>query len=161
MTEDAQSEPYKAPGMRATVLLCDAAQMVGGKLYVLGGGWSRVLALAPLNMALAVSLRVPWHEANRAMPLRIDLVTEDGQPVLAGEGQGGISLKGQVEVGRPPGLRPGTDLDSAFVIPINGMVLRPAVYRWNINIDGQDVETITFEVLAPPQGLLPGMPPSQ
>jgi len=155
MTEDTQTEPYRAPGMRATVLLCDAAQMVGGKLYVLGGGWSRVLALAPLNMALAVYLKVPWHEANRAMPLRIDLVTEDGRAVPAGEGQGGIRLEVQVEVGRPPGLRPGTDLDTAFVIPINGMVLEPAVYLWNISIDNQRVETITFEVLAPPQGFRP------
>ncbi len=161
MTDDAQAEPYRAPGPRATVLLCDAAQMVGGKLYILGGGWSRVLGLGPLNMALAVYLKVPWHEANRAMPLRIDLVTEDGQPVPAGEGQGGIRVEGQVEVGRPPGLRQGTELDTAFVIPINGMALRPAVYRWNVNIDGQLVETITFEVLVPPQGMVPGTPPSQ
>ncbi len=153
MTDEVQPPP-----IRATVLLCDAAQMVGGKLYILGGGWSRVLALGPLNMALAMHLKVPWHEANRAMFLRIDLETEDGQPVPAGEGQGGVRVEGQVEVGRPPGLRPGTALDSAFAIPINGIVLQPGVYRWNITIDGQPVEALTFEVLSPPQPFLPGQP---
>ena len=39
--------------MKITLLLCDHAQEVGGKLYVLGGGWS-IYRGTPVTMALAV-----------------------------------------------------------------------------------------------------------
>jgi hypothetical protein len=40
-------EPVSGP--EVTMLLCDAAQAVDGKLYVLGGGWSQLAAAVALS----------------------------------------------------------------------------------------------------------------
>jgi hypothetical protein len=142
------------PRVRADVLLCDSAQEIGGKLYILGGGWSRIAALnpnLPISFAIAVKLRIPWHDANRRLALRLALFTEDNQPVLLPDGTD-VHAEGNIEVGRPPGLRPGSDLDSAFVVPVNAQ-LAPGAYHWDLAIDGQLIEVVPFEVLPAPPGL--------
>ncbi len=49
------------------MLLCDAAQQVGGKLYILGAGWSQVRRTEGrlTDIALAIILTVPWDMANQ------------------------------------------------------------------------------------------------
>ncbi len=61
------------------MLLCDAADEAGGKLYILGGGWS-VLQIPnlPTPMALAIMISVPWDQSNMRHTLAVRLVTEDG-----------------------------------------------------------------------------------
>ena len=45
---------------QVTMLLCDAAQQQGGKLYILGGGWTTInFQQVPFNMALAIKLAIP------------------------------------------------------------------------------------------------------
>jgi len=84
--------------MDVTMLLCDAAQESGGKLYVLGGGWSVVRSPnAPTPMALAVKMSVPWDQANQPHAMRAVLVTADGDEVDLGEGP--LVVEGTVEVG--------------------------------------------------------------
>ena len=50
------------------LIIADAAQVVGGKLYLMGGGYDRVTLPkeppATHNMAVAVAFRVSWHETN-------------------------------------------------------------------------------------------------
>src|SRR6266571_4797007 len=58
---DSVSELNRA---RAHILLCDAAQAIGGKLFILGGGWSKVWGPGPYVFALAVQLWLPWNQAN-------------------------------------------------------------------------------------------------
>src|SRR5690349_10370980 len=68
-----RNEPF-----RSVMLLCDFAQEVGGKLYIVGGGWSKVFDIGqPMNMALAIKLWVPWNAANQPTQLAIELRTED------------------------------------------------------------------------------------
>src|SRR5438105_4643774 len=98
--------------MKLTMLLADAAQAVGGKLYVLGGGWS--ITTAPTGpSAIAVKLDIPWDEANRRHTLKFSLLDEDGRPVVVPTpiGDRPLEIEGQFEVGRPPGLKPGTSID--------------------------------------------------
>lgn len=46
------------------MLLCDAADSVNGKLYILGAGWSQLLFPdRPANMSLAIKIAVPWDQA--------------------------------------------------------------------------------------------------
>src|SRR5947208_17123699 len=94
------------------MLLCDAAQAVGNKLYILGGGWS-VTGPDPVPSALALYVKVPWDEANVRQRLRVELVDADGHPVVSGELAGArpIEVETEFEVGRPPGLIPGTPTD--------------------------------------------------
>jgi len=146
-------------GVTARMLLCDAAQVQGGKLYILGGGWTRVLAIAPINFAIAIQFAVPWHLANKQMALRIDLLDSDGKPFIGPDGKA-VQVLGHMEVGRPPGLKQGSTLDNALAVGLTGMTIPPGSYRWDLYVDKDLVESAPFEVLAAPQGMtLPGMPP--
>jgi hypothetical protein len=131
--------------MEATLLLCDAAQEVGGKLYVLGGGWSVMAAETATNMALAVKLAVPWDQTNRQHKVEIQLLDADGEQVDVGDGP--VGLSGAFEVGRPPGLKPGTPLDAPFVANFGGLVLKPGSYVWQLEVDGSPVTRAPFLAL--------------
>lgn len=61
--------------------LADAAQVVGGKLYVLGGGWSVIQPGAPF--AICGKVGIPWHQGTDHHKLVLELVDGDGDPVLA------------------------------------------------------------------------------
>src|SRR5688500_2783040 len=81
------------------MLLCDGAQVVGGKLYVLGGGWDRLAfpeypQTIPVGVAMGV--RVPWTETNRQHSFSIRALTSDADREL-------FQLAGGFEMGRPPG----------------------------------------------------------
>ena len=133
-------------GWDVTMMLCDAAESVGGKLYILGGGWSQLLRPnVPTNMALAVKLGIPWSHANRRIGIRAELLTEDGEPV---EVEGNVVFaEGEIEVGRPPGLRPGTSLDAPMVLGFAGVALPPGGYRWQLIVDGEPRARVPFRVL--------------
>lgn len=127
--------------MKVTMLLADAAQSVGGKLYILGGGWS-VAGPGPVTMAIALKVEVPWDQTNRQHQVRIDLVTEDGHPVTIphnpGEEPQPVEFEAGFEVGRPPGLRAGTPLDTAFAINVHGLPIPPdGRYAWRVHINGE------------------------
>ena len=126
--------------MMATIMLADAAQAIDNKLYVLGGGWS-ITGPDPTPSAIAIALKVPWDEANARHDMRIELIDADGRPIVVGspEDQGKpVVIESQFEVGRPPGLRPGTPIDLAFAVNISPLPLPPGGrYEWRLSIDGQ------------------------
>ena len=104
--------------MKTTVLLCDHAQEVAGKLYVLGGGWS-IYRGTPVTMGLAVKIAVPWDSANLPHDFVARLVTEDGGDPVLPQPEGGaapsrVEFQGRFEAGRPAGLAPGSELDAPF-----------------------------------------------
>lgn len=135
-------------------MLCDFAQEVGGKLYILGGGFSRVYSWGqPVNMFLAIKLYLPWHMANQKLKFSLALVTEDDEPVLALNGPP-IRADGEIEAGRPPGLTPGSTLDTSMVLPMFGLGLKHGAYRWEMKVDGELVQAVAFEVLPPPPGFV-------
>lgn len=143
------------------MLLCDAAQEVGGKLYILGGGWSVIwLPGVPTPVTLAVKLSVPWDQTNRPHAVRASLVTEDGEAVDLGSGP--VEASGNVEVGRPPGVKPGTPLDVPFVLPFGFLAFQPGGYVWELEVDDEPVARVPFRVMpGPPAGMPmpPGFPP--
>ncbi len=123
--------------MKVTLLLADAAQAVGGKLYIMGGGWS-VTGPGPVPSALAIKIEVPWTEANRTHNFTLELLDEDGQPVQP-EGQDQpVRADGQFEVGRPPGLPEGTPIDVPLALNVPPVQLVPGGrYTWRLQIDGE------------------------
>jgi len=133
--------------IEVTMLLCDSAQSIGGKLFVLGGGWSVLRKIEPRsNMALAVKLSIPWSQANEPHRIEAQLLTDDGE-VVEQEGQA-IRAEGAVEVGRPPGLKSGTPLDASFVLNFQGLDLEPGGYVWELRVDGTVMARAPFQVLA-------------
>ena len=135
--------------MRVTLLLCDAAEEVGGKLYVLGGGWGLLHAPdTPLNLALAILIAVPWDQANEQHEVEAVLVTDDGERVQI-NGQE-LAASGQFEAGRPPGLKPGVELNVPLALKFNGIALAAGGYRWEVFVDGEQEAIAPFRVIAGP-----------
>src|SRR2546422_7711110 len=123
--------------MKLTMLLCDAAQAVNGKLYILGGGWN-VTGPEPTPCALALQIDVPWDQANHRHNLRLTLVTADGQPVMVPTPTGPrpTQIDAGFEVGRPPGHRPGTPLPVVLGINIGPLPLPPdSHFEWRCSIN--------------------------
>lgn len=129
------------------MMLCDAAQSVGGKLYILGGGWSAVqrpAGVTGLNVTVVVKLSVPWDLANHRMNMRLRLLTEDGDPVDPGEGI--VETVGQMEVARGLGLRQGIPLLSTFVLPFGIPELAAGGYVFELRIQNRIVAREPFQV---------------
>lgn len=129
--------------MEATILLCDAAEAINGKLYILGGGWS-LTGPQPVPSALAIKVDVPWTEANRKIPVVIELLDADDQPFLVQDPLGNpqpLKVNMEIEVGRPPGLKAGTPLDATVAFGVPPLLLSPGQrYAWRVTIDSESKE---------------------
>lgn len=131
--------------MQATLLLCDYAEVVGGKLYIMGGGWTHATASSPLQIALALHLLIPWDQTNVAHHMEAHLLTEDGHPVeMNGEP---VKIDGHVEVGRPPGTKPGMPMAAPLALRVGGLVLEPGLYKWDVKVNGETVAAASFEAM--------------
>jgi hypothetical protein len=138
---------YLGNEIRANMILCDAADVVGGKLYVLGGGWNNVFAIAPeVGVTLASVLSVPWQLTNRDLHLSVSLLNEDGELVELDEGESMIA-EGDLKVGRPPHARPGTPQNVPFVTPFKPTALPAGGYVVHLAIDGKVLTEASFQVI--------------
>ena len=131
------------------LIVADGAQAVGGKLYVLGGGWSNLwfqeFPGRPPPFALAVGLRVPWNRTNQKFAFALELKDADGQRV--GDQP---AVVGEFEHGRPAGLTPGSDQRVVLAFPIQTMFTKPGRYRFEVVVDDQVIGDTAIEVrLAP------------
>lgn len=126
--------------MRAQVLLCDYAQVADGKLFITGGGISRITGLGlPPGFTVAALIQIPWNETNRPVPFTLDLVDQDSQPVTDPMGLE-IRVSGNIEVGRPPGLEQGIPIEHPMAITASGIPLPPGRYTWRLYLDEQTRE---------------------
>lgn len=138
--------------MRATLLLADYAVVAEGKLTIVGGGWSQT-GPEPVPFGIALLIQVPWDQANTPHSFTVELLDADGVPVsFAGEDgeEQAVAFGGDFEVGRPPGLKPGTPLDFPVAINFTPLPLEPGRYQWRLTIDGtsQADWTLAFTVRA-------------
>jgi hypothetical protein len=125
--------------IRATMMLADSAQAVAGKLYILGGGWN-IIGPEPSPTAIAIYIEVSWDLTNLRHHWRLELVDNDGEAVEVPGPMGAqaVVLEGDVEVGRPPGIRPGTGLGVPIAINLGPLPLEPdSVYAWRLMIGDQ------------------------
>lgn len=121
--DDAEYRDYVAgTGLAVDMLLCNSAQVAGGKLFILGGGLA-FIGPKPQPLAVALQITVPWDQANVRHQWRIDLIDEDGQPVLIKDKP--VILQGRFEAGRPAGLRPGTPLGVSLAINLSPLPFTP------------------------------------
>jgi hypothetical protein len=123
--------------MKVTMLLADSAQVVEGKLYVLGGGWS-ITGPEPSPFAIALLFDVPWDQTNIRHHFRLELVDLDGHPVLVEtpEGEQGLAIEGQFEIGRPPGLKRGAAIPTPLAFNLPPQPIPPGGwYEWRLTVD--------------------------
>jgi hypothetical protein len=128
-----------------SLLLADWAEIVNGKLYLMGGGFSAIQMAAfdqPHRCALAGALRVPWEHTNRVLDFAAHLETIDGETLDC------WSLQGELEAGRAPGQR-GEDSITMLATPVEIKVDGPVdlVLRFRF---AEDVRSLRFKVLAGP-----------
>jgi hypothetical protein len=128
--------------VKATALLADYAVVSDGKLTVVGGGWSQT-GPQPAAFGIAILIQVPWDLANTPHAFNVELLDADGEPVVLDdpdEGSQPVAFGGEFEVGRPPGLKPGTPLDFPVAMNSTPLPLEPGRYEWRLTIDGESRE---------------------
>jgi hypothetical protein len=136
--------------VKATLLLADYAVVSDGKLTVVGGGWSQT-GPEPAPFGIALLIQVPWDQANTPHAFTVQLLDADGEEVVLeteeAEDQP-VAFGGDFEVGRPPGLKPGTPLDFPVAMSSTPLPLEPGRYEWRLTIDGQSRQdwTLAFTV---------------
>ena len=133
------------------LILGDSAQVVGNKLYLLGGGWDRLTVNTgfPFNQhcAVALSIKVPWNETNQKHTFEIEVASED--PTTE-EPKSLAKAGGQFEVGRPPGIPQDQEQRIQLAIDMN---LRFDTAGTNViiaRVEGQEMRRTYFNVVAGP-----------
>lgn len=127
-----------ASSLEVHLILCDAAQAESGKIHMLGAGWS-ITGSPTAPHAVAVLIKVPWDRANQPMSLNLQMLEADGSPVTVAtpDGRLPIAANAKIEVGRPPGLAPGSMLDASFALNIPSLPLAPGRYEWRLMLADQ------------------------
>ncbi len=129
--------------MQATLFLADSAQASSdGKLHALGIGWTHTSSPVTAPSAVAFILHVPWDETNRRIKWTLDLLDADGKAVVVQTGPdsfSGMHVENEIEVGRPPGTKPGADINVPFAVNIAPMQLPPEhTYLWVLKIGDRE-----------------------
>ena len=136
--------------MKATLLLADYAVVSDGKLTIVGGGWSQT-GPEPSSFGIGLLIQVPWDQANTMHVFAVELLDSDGAEVIlqtAEDDEQPVAFGGEFEVGRPPGLKPGTPLDFPVAVNSTPLPLEAGRYEWRLTIDGSSREdwTLPFTV---------------
>src|SRR6266508_1380039 len=138
------------------MMLADSAQAAEGKLYIRGGGWN-ITGPEPSPSAIAIYIEVSWDLANMRHHWRLELMDSDGQPVMVPTpmGEQPMVLEGEIEVGRPPGVTPGTGLGVPLAINLGPLPLPPGGrYEWRLSIRDQTEDNwrLPFSTRSAPPG---------
>jgi hypothetical protein len=121
------------------MLLADYAVVSDGKLTIVGGGWSQT-GPDPAAFGIGLLIQVPWDQANTPHTFAVELLDADGNPVsfeTDDADEQPVAFGGDFEVGRPPGLKPGTPLDFPVAVNSTPLPLEPGRYEWRLTIDGE------------------------
>jgi hypothetical protein len=125
-------------------LIADAAEVSGGKLYVIGGAWDRYFAQTyptPARLAIVIAVLVPWNQCNEKQPISVSIVDADGTNVVP-------DITAQVEVGRPPGLTAGADQRAMLAINTMFPLNKPGRYEVRIRPGADGAEKkIAFDAV--------------
>lgn len=128
-----------------TAMLADAAQVQGGKLFVLGGGFDTISArkLPVIHRSLTVALvaEIEPDERHRDLEIALRLIDEDGVDM-------GVEAKGKLRVGAPPNLPPGSSSIVPIVSPFHGIEFPDAKgYAFVVTFEDEELERIRFRVI--------------
>ena len=131
------------------LILADSVQVVGNKLYLLGGGWDVLTARKsfPFNQpcGIAIAVNIPWNETNQRHRFEIEVISEDQNTE---EPKSLAKLGGEFEVGRPPGIPSGQNQRMQFAVNMGIKIETPGTKTVIARIDGTESKRISFNVLA-------------
>jgi len=124
-------------------VLADAAQSVGGKMFILGGGWNIFRSAnypAPVQLAVAVGIGFEPAEIGSRYPVKIVIADEAGVPVVP-------EMNGQIETGQPtPDLPPGLPVKIPVAWNVSFAVPRAGRYTIVITVGSSKIE-LSFDAI--------------
>ena len=116
--------------------LANHAEVQNGLLYLSGAEWDTVTRTyesgaepQPQHLAIAISVVVPWTEANQRQRVELWIEDEDAQHRII---EAGFDL----EVGRPPGKAHGSDSRSPLAMTGIVQFPKPGGYRVRAHVGG-------------------------
>ena len=125
--------------------LANHAEVQNGLLYLSGAEWDTVTRTyqagsdpQPQHLAIAMSVVVPWTEANQRQRVELWIEDEDAQVKLM---EAGFDM----EVGRPPGKVHGSDSRSPLAMTGIVQFPKPGGYRVRARI-GDHQKSYAFRV---------------
>ena len=127
------------------LLVADRAEVVNGKLYLMGGSWDRVQPPSfPHRMMLGIALgvRIPFAHTDEQHAVSVELSHEDKRLV---------GFEAKLTTGRPPGMA-GMDMlvPMAFNIPVAIPAEGQLVLR--AGVDGRPPRRHEIKAIARPRG---------
>jgi len=128
------------------LLIADRAEVVSGKLYMMGGAWEQISVAnpaQPIGFSIALGILIPWNATNERHRLRLAVEDADG---------GGLAeLDGEIVAGRPPHLPSGSQQRLLFATTIGVLIPRGGRYAVIASLNGAEARRTPFDVtLAPP-----------
>lgn len=124
------------------LLLADRAEAIGGKLYIMGGGWDRITPediSQPLTISVAVGILVPRSQASDIQTITATIEDMDGSELV--RTQAAFSVTGTPIV--PPDQR----LRTLVTVPELHIIFpRPGGYRLRATI-ATDQRDVVFAVV--------------
>ena len=124
-------------------VLCDAAQVHDGKLFVLGAGWDRLMIHqfpSEHRFFVAIKLSVPAGDAYRPFEMRVDIRDEEGVAT------GGVMPATRVELARPLGYQTHEDLPCMFAFEARVTFGRPERLTFSLQVDGEEIARTSLRV---------------
>lgn len=138
-----------APGGNVRVewlVLADSAEVLGNKVYMLGGGWTclRVHSAFPVQQHFAVCVAVGLGQSEMGLPqeFAVDLLDPHGKLMLTLEAE--FVVKSSVEQRWP---QPRWHFASAVELRLEG----PGCYPVVVHLNGEESHRTQFEVCAAPR----------
>ena len=129
------------------LILADAAQVVGSKLYLLGGGWDNLTVNQPFpfnqRCGLAMSVSVDWNETNQKHTFELEIVAEDS---LTEAPKSMLKAGGQFEIGRPPGISPGQLQHFQVAMDMSLVIEGPGAKTVIARIEDKEMRRLSFNV---------------
>ncbi len=125
------------------LLLADRAEVLNGKLYMMGGAWDRRHIRdisAPVPLTIVASVLVPWNLTNEPHRLRIRIEDEDGSPVPP-------EVDATVNVGRPVNATQGQSFRATAVINNRWTLPHFGTYRIVASVEGHAERRVAFYVV--------------
>lgn len=113
-------------------VLADYAELVAGKLYLMGGGWdtSNVPEVpAGVRCAVALGVRMAWEDIGTRVPVVITVEDDDGQEF--------VKLAAEMSAGQVPNLPPGSSQLAQLAANMPLTLPRLGGYRVHITVGGE------------------------
>lgn len=127
-------------------MLADAAQIVNGKLYVLGGGWDTLVVSGPFPVnrpcGLAIAFRIPEQGSTQRKTARIQVIDQEGTSTIA-------TSDIQFQSSRPIGDDGVLPQRVQLAAGLNLSFPKAGTYVVTVSVEGVEVGRTRFRVVQP------------